>query len=187
MDNSQATWLREYMRDYLANSTVAKSADNILSFKHQSQSAKNSGAAVLDLVNQAAELVGEVDRLAAERHARAEELARQTIAKLKIADDHVRSAESARLAAEAEMKQFSDRIEKEVSTKVQEIEKAIEQMALGIAASEERVSAAEQRAISAELRANEAENALERIEEAIRTQILEKQFGDFSGRAATAA
>ena len=37
MDDSPATWLREYMRDYIANSNVAKSANNILSFKHQSQ------------------------------------------------------------------------------------------------------------------------------------------------------
>ena len=187
MDNSRATWLQEYMRDYIANSNVAKSADNILSFKHQSQSAKNPGAAVLDLVNQAAELVGEVDNYAAERQARAEELARQTIEKLKIADDHVRSAESARRAAEAEIKQFSDRIEKEVSIKVQEIEKTIEQMAFGIAASEARLSAAEQRAINAELRANEAENSLERIEEAIRTQILAKMPADFTRTKATAA
>ena len=69
MDNSPATWLREYMRDYIANSNVAKSANNILSFKHQSESAKNPGAAVLELVNQAAELMGEVDNFAAERQA----------------------------------------------------------------------------------------------------------------------
>lgn len=187
MDNTRATWLREYMRDYIANSNVAKSADNILSFKHQSHSAKNPGAAVLHLVNQAAELIGEVDNYAAQRQARAEELARQTIAKLKIADDHVRSAESARRTAEAEIQQFSDMIEKEVSIKVQEIEKAIEQMAFGMAASEARLSAAEERAISAELRANEAENALERIEEAIRTQILGGKFGDSSRSAAAAA
>ena len=187
MDDGRATWLQEYMRDYIANSNVAKSADNILSFKHQSHSAKNPGAAVLNLVNQAAELIGEVDNYAAERQARAEDLARQTIAKLKIADEHVRSAESARRAAEAEIKQFSDRIEKEVSIKVQEIEKAIEQMAFGMATSEARLSAAEQRAIDAELRAIEAENALERIEEAIRTQILGKKFGVSSRSVAAAA
>ena len=185
MNNSHATWLREHMRDYIANSSVAESANNILSFKHQS--AKNPGAAALDLVYQAAELIGEVDNCAAERQARAETLAEQAIEKLKIADDRVRSANSARLAAEAEVKQFSDRVEKEVSIKIQEIEKAIEQMAFGIAASEARLSAAEQRARNAEIRADEAENALKRIEEAIRTRILQKRFSDSSGRAATAA
>jgi HSP90 family molecular chaperone len=175
------------MRDYISNSNVATSVDNILSFKHQSHSAKNPGAAVLDLVYQAADLIGGIDNYAAERQARAEALARQAIEKLKIADDHVRSAEAARRASEAEIEQFSDRVEKEVSIKVQEIEKAIEQMASGMAATEARLSAAEQRARNAEMRADEAENSLKLIERAIRTRILEKRFDGSSGRVATAA
>jgi hypothetical protein len=187
MDNEHATWLREHMRDYISNPNVATSVENILSFKHQSHSAKNPGATVLDLVYQAAELFGDLDKYAAERHARAEVLCSQAIEKLKIADDHVRSAESARRAAEAEIEQFSDRVEKEVSIKVQEIEKAIEQMAAGIVATEARLSAAEQRARNAEMRADEAENSLKLIESAIRTRILEKRFAGSSERVATAA
>jgi hypothetical protein len=147
----------------------------------------NPGAAALDVVYQAAELIQDVNNYAVERHARAESLARQAIEKLKIAHDCVQSAESGRRAAEAEIKEFSDRVEKELSVRLQEVEKVVEQTASRIAATEAQLSAAEQRAITAEVRATEAENALRRIEEAIRTQILEKRLGDSSMRAARAA
>jgi exonuclease VII large subunit len=187
MQESHTDWLRGHMRDHVANSSMVDSADNILNFQRPPYSAKNPGAAALDLVYQAAELIGDVDNYAAERQARAENLAKQAIEKLKIADDRVRSAESARRAAEAEIKEFSDRVEKELSVRLQEIEEAMEQTASRIAATEAQLSAAEQRARTAEIRANEAENALKRIEEAIRTRILAKMPADFIKRTAAAA
>ena len=185
MQESHTDWLRGHMRDHVANSSMVDSADNILNFQRPPYSAKNPGAAALDLVYQAAELIGDVDNYAAERQARAENLAKQAIEKLKIAD--VRSAESGRRAAEAEIKEFSDRVEKELSVKLQKVEEAMEQTASRIAATEAQLSAAEQRARSAEMRANEAENALKRIEEAIRSRIIAKMPGNSSRRAATAA
>ena len=187
MQESHTHWLRGHMRDHVANSSMVDSADNILNFQRPPYSAKNPGAAALDLVYQAAELIGDVDNYAAERQARAENLAKQAIEKLKIADDRVRSAESGRRAAEAEIKEFSDRVEKELSVKLQKVEEAMEQTASRIAATEAQLSAAEQRARTAEIRANEAENALKRIEEAIRSRILAKMPGNSSRRAATAA
>src|ERR1035437_6645569 len=187
MRESHTNWLREHMRDHIANSSMVDSADNILNFQRPPYSAKNPGAAALDLVYQAAELIGDANNYAAERQARAENLAKQAIEKLKIADDRVRSAESARRAAEAEIKEFSDRVEKELSVRLQEIEEAMEQTASRIAATEAQLSAAEQRARTAEIRANEAENALKRIEEAIRSRILAKMPGNSSRRVATAA
>ena len=186
MEKSQADWLREYMRDRLANYSAVDSAEDILESRRPPYSAKNPGAAALDLVYQAAELIGDVDNYAAERQARAENLAKQAIAKLKIADDRVRSAESARRAAEAEIKEFSDRVEKGLSIKLQEVEEAMEQTASRIAATEAQLSAAEQRARTAEMRANDAENALKRIEEAIRSRILAKMPGN-ARRTAMAA
>ena len=112
MEESHVNWLREHMRDHIANYSAVDSAENILDFRRPPNSAKNPGAAALDLVYQAAELIGDVDNYAAEREARAETLAKQAIEKLKIADDRVRSAESARLAAEAEIKEFSDRLQR---------------------------------------------------------------------------
>jgi chromosome segregation ATPase len=105
---------------------------------------------------------------------------------LEIAEARVRSAESARLAAEAEIKEFSDRVEKELSIKLQEVEEAMEQTASRIAATEAQLSTAEQRARTADMRADEAENTLKRIEEAIRIQILEKMPGN-ARRTAIAA
>jgi hypothetical protein len=187
MEESHTDWIREHMRDHIANSSVVVSADNIINFQSPPYSAKNPGAAALDLVYQAAELIGDIDNHAAEKQARAETLAKQAIEKLKIADDRVRSAESGRRAAEAEIKEFSDRVEKEFTVRVQEIEKEMERTASRIAATEAQLTAAEQRARTAEMRANEAENALKRIEEAIRTRILEKRPGDSRRRAARAA
>jgi exonuclease VII large subunit len=187
MGESNLDWLQEHMRAHIANSSVTNSTDNILNFQHPPYTAKNPGAAALDLVYQAVELIGDVDNYAAERQARAEALASQAVEKLKIADDRVRAAESARRAAEAEIEAMNDRVEKEISAKVQEIEETMERTASRIAATEVQLTAAEQRAKAAELRADEAENALKRIEEAIRTQIIEKRLVGLSRKSVRAA
>jgi hypothetical protein len=187
MGDSNPNWLREHMRDHIANYSTLDSAENILSFGHPPNPARNPGAAALDLVYQAAELIRDLDNSAAEIQARAETLAKQAIEKLKIADARVLSAESGRLAAEAKIKELMDRVEQEVNVRLQEVEKVMEQTASRMAAAEAQRSAAEQRARTGEMRANEAENALKRIEEAIRTRILEKRFRDSSRTAATAA
>jgi len=186
MEKSHPNWLREHMRDHITDNSAVNLAENVLSFRRPPYSAKNPGAAALDLVYQVAELIGNADDYAAARHARAETLAKQAIEKLKIADACVRSAESGRRAAEAKIKKFSDRVEKEFSIRVQEVEKLIERANARMAAAEAQLSAAEKRTRTAEMRANEAENALRRIEEALRTQILEKKLGN-PRTAATAA
>ena len=178
MEKSQVDWLREHMRDHIANNSAVDSAEDILSLKRPPNSETKPGAAALNLVYQAAEIIREVDNYAAEKQVRAETLVKQAIEKLEIADARVRSAESVRLAAEAEIKELRDRL--------QEAEKVMEQTASRMAATEAQLSAAEQRAGTAELRANEVEDALKRVEEAIRTRILEKIPGD-SRRAGRAA
>ena len=179
MAESHPNWLRNYMRAHIDHHSAVGSAENILDLRRSPISEISPGAGVLDLINQAADLVRDIDDHAAERHSRAEMLAKQAIEKVEIAEARVRSAESGRLAAEAETKEFSDRL--------REVEKVIEQTASRIAAAEGQLSVAEQRARTAEMRADEAEDALKRVEEAIRTQILERRFGDPSRRAATAA
>lgn len=187
MEESQTNWLRERMREFVTNSNTTNSGDNVLNFRHQTSSAKNPGAAALDLVYQAAELIGDVENFAAEREAHAESLANQAIEKLKIAEERVRSADSARRAAEADITVFKEKVEKEFNVKLQEIESAMEQAASRIAATEAQLIAAEQQANTAELRATEAENALKRIEAAIQTQILSKRVGDPGKRSVKAA
>jgi hypothetical protein len=178
MQKSDANWLRDHMRNHITNSSAIDSAQNILSFSRPPNSATKPGDAALELVYQAAERIREADKCASERQARAETLAKQTLENLKIAEARVQSAETERLAAETKIKEFSDRLEKELS----EVGKVMEQTASRIRAAEAKLSAAEQRAGKAEIRANEAENALKRIEDAIRTRILEN-----SSKAATAA
>ena len=187
MAMSDTNWLREHMRDHIANHRAPDSAENVLSFRHPPNSAVNPGVAALDVVYQAAELIRDVDNYAAERQTRAETLAKQAIEKLKDAHDCVRTAESRALAAEAKIKEFSDRVEMEFSVRVREIEEGMERAASRMAATEAQLSAAEQRARNAEMRADEAEKALKRIEETIRTRILEKGFGDSGRRASIAA
>ena len=187
MGESNLGWLREHMREHVANTSVTNSTDNILNSQRPSFTAKNPGQAVLGLVYKAVELIGDVDNYAAERHARAEALALQAIEKLKISDDRIRAAESARHAAEAEIETINDRVEKEISAKVQELKEAMERTESRIVATEVQLTAAEQRAKAAELRADEAENALKHIEDAIRTQIIEKRLVDLSRKSVRAA
>ena len=179
MAESHPNWLREHMRTHIANYSAVGSADNIVNLRRPPNSETGPGATVLNLIYQAADLVRDIDDHAAERHARAETLAKQAIENVEIAEARVRSAESGRLEAEAETKEFSDRL--------REVEKVMEQTASRIAATEGQLSAAEQRARTAEMRADEAEDALKRVEEAIRTQILEKGFGGSCRSAAPAA
>jgi hypothetical protein len=56
MQESHTDWLRGHMRDHVANSSMVDSADNILNFQRPPYSAKNPGAAALDLVYQAPNL-----------------------------------------------------------------------------------------------------------------------------------
>src|SRR3974390_802399 len=187
MMESNSDWLREHMRDHIADHGTLESAENVLSLERPPNSAENPGAAALNLVYQAAERIRDLDNCAAERHARAETLAEQAIEKLKIAEARVLSAESGRLAAEAKLKEFNDKVEQDLNVRLQEVETALEQTIDRMAAAEAQRFAADQRARTAELRANEAENALKRIEEALHTLILEKGFRDFSRTVAAAA
>ena len=122
------------MTQHIANSRVIEATENVLDFRSSSSSPKNQGAAALALVYQAADLIGDIDHRATERHAHAETLADQAIEKLKIAEDRIHFAESARHTAEAELKEYKDRVEK-LSAKLEDIEKI----------ADERVRSANQR------------------------------------------
>lgn len=170
MGERNLDWLREHMRAHMSNANVGGSTDNILIFERPACAATNTDAAAQDLVYQTAELVEDVDNCAAERQARADALAVQVIEKLKIADDCVRSAESAKRTAE--IKEFSDRVVKAFGAKVQKIETTLEQAVSRLAATEARLAAAEQRAKATKLRANGTKNALVRIETPIAMAVL---------------
>jgi hypothetical protein len=181
---SQTGWLQNQMQNHRAAQITVEPPEKILSLRRGPYPSKNPGAAVLDLVNQAAHLIEDVNNSAAERQACAEALVKQAIEKLMIADARVQAAESEVRALNVEVKNFRDTMEKEMIIKMQAVERLIEQANSSIAATEAERSILEQRALNAEKRADEAENALRHIEGAIRTQILEKRIGDPASRAA---
>ena len=152
MQEIHTSWLRDHMRDHLANGNPSDAIENVLSFQRRITSGKNPGEAALELVCQAAELIGDVDSFAAGKTSPRGETCLQAIEKLKIADDRVRSAESERRTVIAEMNEFRDKVEKEVSDKLQEMERAMEQTASRVAAAEAKLSTAEQRARAADSR-----------------------------------
>jgi chromosome segregation ATPase len=131
-----------------------------------SRAGRAEGVSAVDLVYQAAEMIKGVQDHAGEIEARAEELVRRAIAKLQASDTRIQSLEIERRASEAALN--------EATARIQEVEKVLARAQSRIAASESQLSAADLRARTAEARANEAEKALIRIEDAIRSQLLEK-------------
>jgi hypothetical protein len=179
MAESNLDWLRDHMRDHIANTTVDGSTDNVVPFEHPSLPANKPDAAAIDLVHQAAELIQVANNKAVESQAHAEALATQAIEKLKIARDRVQFAESALRTAEAEKNEFS--------AKVQALEEALEQMRCRTAATEVQLSIALQRADAAELRVVEAENVLKYIEDALQRVIIEKGLINLGSQSVRAA
>jgi chromosome segregation ATPase len=125
---------------------------------------QNDGAAVLELVGQAAELIRNFESRAAEREAQAHSMVLQTIEDMKFAERRVHSAEEQREASLATSKEYN--------AKAQEIEEELRRSEALLAAYELRLSRAEQQASGAEERANEIEKALMRVEHAIRNRLL---------------
>jgi len=179
MEESQTDWLRQYMRDRMAALGAANSTEGILlPFPHSPKI--NPGAAALELVHQVAELIQDIDNSAAEKQARAESLVSKAIEKLKLAQDQVDAANAKSISLEAEVRKISDQFESELKA----AESVIERTKSRIAAAEAELSAANHRAKTAEERALAAESALKRIEQTLRTKVLERKYGQSAERAA---
>ena len=158
-------WLRDRLQDRPAS--ASDPMDNIWSFAQAvGRSAAADGSAALDLVHQAAEMIGGIEDRANETQARAQRLVSDAIEKLKLADGRVQSAENAKRTA---LGVASARLEKAVNA---------------LECAESRLAAAEARALEAERRADGAEAALRRIEDAIRTQLLGERHSDGDQAAA---
>jgi chromosome segregation ATPase len=126
----------------------------------------DNAAIALDLVSEAAEAIKSAEQRAAETMARAQSLASDAAEKLRLAQARIERAEIAQRAAEAELADFRDELER-VRNDLKQAEAQLEINAEELAAAEERASVAERRA-------NDAEAALESIVRAIRTQLLRK-------------
>jgi chromosome segregation ATPase len=172
-------WLREHMRNHIADSASIDPTEKVLRFPNASpRSAMIDGAAALDLIYQAAEIIRGIEDRAIAIEARARTLIEDAVKKLQLADIRIQSLETERRAAEARMN--------EDSVRIQEAEKALKRAESRIAAAEAQLSEAELCARTAETRASEAEKALIRIEDAIRTQLLGQRRAASSNLAAAA-
>ena len=139
-------WLAECIQDTVEDQDQhqPENSGNVLNFPQgRTDRRANDGESALDLVFQAAELVGNMQEEARQREARAQSLCRSAVEKLRFAERRAETAESALSLAESRL-----------------------------SSAEARLCAAELRAKSAETRAHELDQALSRIEDAIRTKLL---------------
>ena len=135
-------WLRDCI-EVTDHNPGSDEAENVLNFPRRPEVPNNDGQSALDLVYQAAEVVGNLQDHARQTETRAQALCRSTLEKLRLAERRTEAAESALYLAESR-----------------------------ISSAEAKLSAAELRAKDAETRARELDHALTLIEEAIRTRLL---------------
>jgi hypothetical protein len=138
-------WLRECVQ--VADiDEPADDSDNVLNFpprQRADRQASDSGQSALELVYQAAELVGNLQEEARQTETRAQSLCRSAAERLRIAEQRAQAAESALSHAESRL-----------------------------SSAEAKLCEAELRAKTAETRSRELDHALSRIEAAIRMRLL---------------
>jgi hypothetical protein len=150
-------WLKECIQ-ITDQDRESGQSEKVLAFPRRTGPVKNDGQSAIDLVYQAAEVVGNLHHNARETEIRAQTLCRTAHEKLRLAERRAEAAENALNLAESR-----------------------------IASAEAKLSAAELNAKKAETKARELEQALTLIEEAIRTRLLgERQEAYAPRRAATA-
>jgi hypothetical protein len=132
-------------------------SSNVLNFPQaRTDRRTNDGQSALELVLQAAELVGNMQEEVRQRETQAQSLCRGAIEKLRLAEQRVEAAESALSLAESRL-----------------------------SSAEARLAAAELQAKNAETRARELDQALSSVEDAIRTRLLgETRDPDYQRRVA---
>jgi len=155
-----------------------RSFDGLSSIRRAMSSKETGRVVALDLVNQAANVIQNIEDGAAETVVRAEELARRTTENLIFAERRIRDLKQAQSAAEI--------LVKEANVRADQAEQETRAAQAHIAAIGDRLSAAESRARNAEACAIEVVETLTRVEEAIRIQILAKRQ-PLTGTSAVAA
>ena len=125
--------------------------------------ATDDATAALDLVSQAAAAIKELEKQSAQAVARAHSAANAVREKLERAEDRGDRAEAALRKSEAEAA--------ELSAALIQTRKDLEALQSQFAAKQAELIAMEQRAVAAEKRGSEAEASVQRIVDAIRTQL----------------
>jgi hypothetical protein len=151
-------WLRECIQ-VTDQDQGSDQDENVLAFpRSRIEPAGNDGQAAIDLVYQAAEVVGNLQDHARQIENRAQTLCRSALEKLRLAERRTEAAENALNIAESRT-----------------------------ASAEARSSAAELRAKKAEAKARELDQALTLIEDAIRSKLLGESPGAYVSRRGAAA
>lgn len=161
--------LREHLRNHLSQAISTHPSDTVLRFPAEQPSKTQHGATVLELVSQAAEMVRRLENHSAETEARARDLTERAVEQLRAAEDELHSVEAERQANETRLK--------EIIAKFQMTQDTLEKMRARNEHLEARLSDAEKRAQASDMRANEAKESLQRIEDAIRSQLLGQRAG----------
>jgi septal ring factor EnvC (AmiA/AmiB activator) len=125
--------------------------------------AADDATAALDLVSQAAAAIKELEKQSAQAVARAHSAANAVREKLERAEDRGDRAEAALRKSESEAA--------ELSAALIQTRKDVEALQSQLAARQAELAAMEQRALAAEKRASDADASVQRIVEAIRTQL----------------
>jgi hypothetical protein len=152
------SWLRECIQ--VTDQDQGPGGDeNVMVFPRQPiEPVRNDGQSAINLVYQAAEVVGNLQDHARQTEIRAQTLCRGAIEKLRLAEGRTEAAEKALNIAESR-----------------------------IASAEARLSAAELRAKKAETWARELDQSLTLIEDAIRSKLLGESPGAYVSRRGAAA
>jgi hypothetical protein len=162
---NNTTWLREHMRNQLTDSAI-EPEEKVLRFPNPSRTAREEEIA-LDLVYEAAEVMRTIEVEAARVEARTRDLVQGAVEKLQLAESRIQSLDAARRTAEKCMREANER--------AQQAEKGIKEAQTLLAAAKAELYAMELRVKAAETRADETKETLIRVENAIRTQLLDKR------------
>jgi hypothetical protein len=154
--------LREDMWDYRYKSSPVESpveSEKIVSFPPSTS--RDYGTTALNLVQQAADIFGDMENQARETEARAQSMYKNLTEKLQQAEMQRDSSERARRE-----------IVNELNYKIRDVTRALQQAEARITAAEERTVAAEFRAQAAENQLYKANRELAAVEDAIRKRLL---------------
>jgi chromosome segregation ATPase len=172
-------WLREHMRDHLADPAANDFGRNIVSFPGEpAHDSRYETSSALDLVSEAAGVIRGIQSRAAESEARAKALAESALEKLQLAEARIQSAEAARSMAQDALAKLNARL--------QEAEHELARTRTRIVNAENQLANAERQMKAAEARAINAEKAVNQIENAIRTELVGLQR-NLAGRSTRAA
>jgi predicted nucleic acid-binding Zn-ribbon protein len=180
-------WLRAHMkhqvedlRHRLGDSAPTDSKERVVRFPNNAGIAAPmvQGEAVMELVDQAAAAIVNMESQAADIEARARGLARDAGERLRTADTRIQSLE-------AVLRKFEHGMN-EANARVQEAEDTLKAAQERAAETEAEVYALEQRVNAAEMRADQSEQALARVEAAIRNKLLKLPSTGGNKRSAAA-